>query len=96
MVIVPKIRECVGGIIMGIIGTLILIYNQMYFFSAWAFLLLFGLFFVKDKPLNGGIYGVIVVVAIMIMKKSLSSYPLLLIALIFIALSLFLRKRGSP
>ena len=94
MVIVPAIRECVGGIIMGVVGTLILIYNQMYFFSAWGFFLLFGLFFVKDKALNGGLYGVIVVLAMMIIKKSLSFYPLLLIALLFIALSFFLRKRS--
>ncbi len=89
------LKRCVGGLVLGAIGTVILILNQIYFFSAWGLLLLFGLCFVKEKLLNAAIYGGIIVFAICIVKQSLSFAFLLVIPLLCILLLLWPGNRNS-
>jgi len=72
-----SISKCAGGIILGVLGSVIMVWRPFYFYSAWAFLLLFGLVFVSDKFLNAGIYGLIIVLVMAITNNNFQ--PLILL-----------------
>ena len=85
-------KRGLGGLVLGIIGTCILIWEPFYFYSSWAFILLLFLFFVKRKLLNAGVYWTIVVAAIAITRESIAPLILLPVPVICFVLSALLAR----
>ncbi len=89
------LRKAIGGIVLGGIGIIILIYNPLYFFSAWAFILFLGTLFLPNKLLNIGVYGVLTTIAICITKATIGALPLVALFLGCIVISIARLPRST-